>query len=69
MEVFLYLSVQGRGLAMIVTFTLDLQGIKTIQDAKRFCAALAEEMVQSDVNKENDIKTIHYIVPGEKIFR
>lgn len=54
---------------MIVTFTLDLQGIKTIQDAKRFCAALAEEMVQSDVNKENDIKTIHYIVPGEKILR
>ncbi len=48
---------------MIVVFTIDIPRVDTTKDAQDFCKSLAEEMVQSATNMENDIKTIQYTVP------
>lgn len=52
---------------MIVQFKIELPRIQSTKDAHSFCRVLADEIVQSSANSENDIKAIQYSVPKERV--
>jgi hypothetical protein len=52
---------------MIVHFKIDLPRIQNTKEAHKFCQLLADEIVQSSANSENDIKSIQYSVPKERM--